>query len=93
MRALAWPRLFPHAAGGPDRLRRVRHGPPARRGNRVAEHLTRAGIADGLRRVKQLPASSGYEGTLIGFGVYDHAALKGHYLVLRTWREGRSVQV
>jgi ABC-type branched-subunit amino acid transport system substrate-binding protein len=58
-----------------------------------AEHLTRAGIADGLRRVKQLPATSGYEGTLIGFGTYDHAALKGHYLVLREWKDGRSVQV
>ena len=58
-----------------------------------AEHLTRAGIADGLRRVKQLPATSGYEGTLMGFGHFDHAALKGHYLVLREWRDGRSVQV
>jgi len=58
-----------------------------------AEHLTRAGVADGLRRVKQLPASSGYEGTLIGFGTYDHAALKGHFLVLREWKDGRSVQV
>ncbi len=59
----------------------------------ASEHLTRAGIADGLRRVKQLPASSGYEGTLMGFGVWDHAALKGHYLVLREWKDGRSVQV
>ncbi len=58
-----------------------------------ADHLTRAGVADGLRRVKQLPATSGYEGTLIGFGTYDHAALKGHYLVLREWRDGASVQV
>jgi ABC-type branched-subunit amino acid transport system substrate-binding protein len=58
-----------------------------------AEHLTRAGIADGLRRVKRLPATSGHEGTLMGFGVWDHSALKGHYLVLRTWRAGRSVQV
>jgi branched-chain amino acid transport system substrate-binding protein len=57
------------------------------------EHLTRAGIADGLRRVKQLPATSGYEGTLIGFGVMEHAALKGHYLVLREWKDGRSAQV
>ena len=32
-------------------------------------------------------------GTLMGFGVWDHAALKGHYLVLRTWRDGQSVQV
>ena len=58
-----------------------------------SEHLTRAGLADGLRRVKQLPAASGHDGTLMGFGNYDHAALKGHFLVLRTWREGRSVQV
>jgi hypothetical protein len=29
----------------------------------------------------------------MGFGTYDHAALKGHYLVLREWRDGRSVQV
>jgi ABC-type branched-subunit amino acid transport system substrate-binding protein len=58
-----------------------------------AEHLTRAGIADGLRRVKQLPATSGHEGTLMGFGTWDHAALKGHYLVLREWRDGHSHQV
>jgi ABC-type branched-subunit amino acid transport system substrate-binding protein len=58
-----------------------------------AEHLTRAGVADGLRRVKRLPAASGHDGTFAGFGVYDHAALKGPYLVLREWREGRSVQV
>jgi ABC-type branched-subunit amino acid transport system substrate-binding protein len=58
-----------------------------------AEHLTRAGIADGLRRVKQMPAASGYDGTLMGFGAWDHAALKGSYLVLREWRDGRSVQV
>jgi ABC-type branched-subunit amino acid transport system substrate-binding protein len=57
------------------------------------EHLTRAGIADGLRRVKHLFAASGHRGTLMGFGHYDHAALKGHYLVLREWRDGHSVQV
>ena len=57
------------------------------------DHLTRAGIAEGLRRVKRLPASSGRPGTVMGFGWYDHAALKGHYLVLREWRDGRSVQV
>jgi ABC-type branched-subunit amino acid transport system substrate-binding protein len=57
------------------------------------EHLTRTGVADALRRVKYLPAASGYAGTLMGFGVYDHGALKGNYLVLREWRDGRSVQV
>jgi len=29
----------------------------------------------------------------MGFGVYDHAALKGRYLVLREWRDGQTVQV
>jgi branched-chain amino acid transport system substrate-binding protein len=43
--------------------------------------------------VKQLPATLGYEGTIMGFGNYDHGALKGRYLVLREWRDGRSVQV
>ena len=46
-----------------------------------------------LERVKQLPATSGREGTMMGFGSWDHAALKGPYLVLRTWREGHTVQV
>ena len=54
---------------------------------------TRDGIREGLERVKQLPATSGREGTMMGFGSWDHAALKGPYLVLRTWREGRTVQV
>jgi hypothetical protein len=58
-----------------------------------ADHLTRAGIAAGLRRVKYTPAASGHDGTLMGFGTYDHAALKGQYLVLREWKDGRSVQV
>jgi len=58
-----------------------------------AHHLTRAGLKEGLERVKQLPATSGVEGTTMGFGVYDHAALKGGYLVLREWRDGKTVQV
>jgi ABC-type branched-subunit amino acid transport system substrate-binding protein len=58
-----------------------------------AEHLTRAGLKDGLERVKQLPATSGVDGTTMGFGVYDHAALKGQFLVLREWKDGRTVQV
>jgi ABC-type branched-subunit amino acid transport system substrate-binding protein len=57
------------------------------------EHLTRAGVADALQGVKQLPATSGYEGTLMGFGAWDRGALKGHFLVLRAWQDGRSVQV
>jgi ABC-type branched-subunit amino acid transport system substrate-binding protein len=58
-----------------------------------AAHLTRAGIAEGLERVKQLPASSGMDGTTMGFGHYDHGALKGRYLVLRQWLDGKTVQV
>jgi ABC-type branched-subunit amino acid transport system substrate-binding protein len=56
-------------------------------------HLTRAGLKDGLERVKRLPAATGMDGTIMGFGPWDHGALKGRYLVLRSWRDGKSVQV
>jgi ABC-type branched-subunit amino acid transport system substrate-binding protein len=56
-------------------------------------HLTRAGIRDALERVKRLPAATGMDGTIMGFGHWDHGALKGRYLVLRSWRDGSSVQV
>ena len=56
------------------------------------DHLTRDGIRDGLERVKRLPASSGHEGTMMGFGVWDRGALKGPYLVLRQWHDGQTVQ-
>jgi branched-chain amino acid transport system substrate-binding protein len=56
-------------------------------------HLTRQGLLEGLERVKRLPASSGHEGTIMGFGGWDHAALKGEYLVLRSWRDGKTVQL
>jgi ABC-type branched-subunit amino acid transport system substrate-binding protein len=58
-----------------------------------AERIDRPGLREGLERVKQLPAASGYEGTLMGFGVWDRGALKGPFLVLRAWRDGRTVQV
>jgi ABC-type branched-subunit amino acid transport system substrate-binding protein len=83
----------PHAASGPIGCAAYDIGRLLGEALARADHLTRAGIADALRRVKLLPASSGYDGTLMGFGTYDHAALKGHYLVLREWRDGRSVQV
>jgi branched-chain amino acid transport system substrate-binding protein len=56
-------------------------------------HLTRAGIRDGLEKVKRMPAACGVDGTFMGFGNQDHAALKGDYLVLRSWRGGRTVQI
>ena len=49
--------------------------------------------ADAFERVKRLPATCGHEGTTLTFGHYDHGALHGDYLVLRTWVDGRSVQV
>ena len=42
---------------------------------------------------KLLAATSGVDGTTMGFGNFDHAALKGRYLVLREWRDGKTVQV
>ena len=57
------------------------------------DHLTRDGIRDALERVKRLPAACGYEGTTMGFGVYDHGALAGEFLVLREWRDGRTIQI
>ena len=83
----------PRAAGGPIGCCAYDIGRLLGEAIAAAEHLTRAGLADGLQRVKQLPATSGHEGTQIGFGVWDHAALKGHYLVLRAWQNGHSVQV
>ncbi|MCJ7436382.1 MAG: ABC transporter substrate-binding protein [Acidimicrobiia bacterium] len=57
------------------------------------DHLTRGGIRDALERIKLLPATCGVEGTTMGFGHYDHGALTGRYLVLREWRDGKTVQV
>jgi ABC-type branched-subunit amino acid transport system substrate-binding protein len=56
------------------------------------DHLTRDGVRDGLERVKRLPAASGHPGTTMGFGQWDHGALKGPYLVLRQWLDGKTVQ-
>jgi ABC-type branched-subunit amino acid transport system substrate-binding protein len=56
------------------------------------QHLTRAGVRDGLERVKRMPATTGAPGTTMGFGCWDHGALKGPFLVLRQWRDGRTVQ-
>jgi len=58
-----------------------------------AANLSRPGLQEGLERVKRLPAAGGAAGTLMGFGAWDHAALKGEFLVLRGWRDGRSVEV
>jgi ABC-type branched-subunit amino acid transport system substrate-binding protein len=59
----------------------------------LADERSPAAVRVGLERVKRLPASSGKPGTTMGFGDWDHAALKGEYLVLRTWRGGRTVEL
>jgi len=57
-----------------------------------APELTRAGLRDGLERVKYLSAAEGREGTLLGFGHLDRGALHGPYLVLRRWKDGDTLE-
>jgi len=83
----------PKTAAGPVPCALVDIGRLAGEAIARADHLTRAGVRDALERVKRLPAACGYEGTTMGFGVYDHGALAGDYLVLREWRDGSTVQV
>jgi ABC-type branched-subunit amino acid transport system substrate-binding protein len=53
-------------------------------GLRQAPLLTRAGVKEGLERVHGLPAACAGAGTVMGFGPWDRAALKGpDFLVLR----------
>ena len=58
-----------------------------------APERTREGVKEGLEQVKWLPAAEGEEGTLLGFGKYDRGALHGRYLVMRQWRDGRSIEL
>jgi hypothetical protein len=66
-------------------------------GRLIGEALARAriasgpGLMDGLEQVKAIPAASGEPGTLMGFGRCERGALKGRYLVLRQWHDGRSL--
>jgi len=55
-----------------------------------ARDLTGPGVMEGLERVKAIPSATGEPVTLMGFGRRDRGALKGHYLVVRQWRDGRS---
>jgi branched-chain amino acid transport system substrate-binding protein len=83
----------PRVAAGPIGCAAVDIGRLLAEGLTRADHLTRAGLRDALERVKRLPATCGEPGTTLSFGNYDHGALHGDYLVLRTWSGGRSVQV
>ncbi len=66
-------------------------------GRLLGEALARArvatgrGVLNGLEQVKAIPAASGEAGTLMGFGRCERGALKGRYLVVRSWRDARSV--
>ena len=85
--------LDPRSAAGPIGCAAYDLGRLAGHAAHRAPSIDPAGLRDGLERVKQLPAASGSAGTLMGFGVWDHAALKGPFLVLRAWRDGQTVQV
>jgi hypothetical protein len=57
-----------------------------------APRLDRRGLTAGLELIKRLPSAAGKEGTVLGFGNQDRAALKGEYLVVRSWVDGKSVE-
>jgi branched-chain amino acid transport system substrate-binding protein len=79
-------------AGGPTVAGAYDMGRLLAEGIARARAVTRDDIARGLERVKSLPAATGRPDTLMGFGRYDRGALKGHYLVVRQWRDGASVE-
>jgi ABC-type branched-subunit amino acid transport system substrate-binding protein len=79
-------------AGGPGAAGTYDMGRLMGEGIARARALTRVEIVRGLERVKSLPSATGRPDTLMGFGHYDHAALKGQYLVIRQWRDGESVE-
>jgi len=57
-----------------------------------ARKVTRLEVMRGLERVKAVPSATGRADTLMGFGHWDRGALKGHFLVIREWRDGESVE-
>jgi len=83
----------PKSAAGPVGVAAYDIGRLVAEGLARAVHLTGDGVKEGLEEVKRLPAATGYEGTTMGFGNYDHAALKGGSLVLRQWKDGKTVEL
>jgi branched-chain amino acid transport system substrate-binding protein len=84
--------LSPRSAAGPIGVAAYDMGRLLGEAFERTAHLTRQGVHEALESVKALPAASGPPGTVMGFGPWDHGALKGPYLVLRTWRGGRTVE-
>ncbi|MGE0384988.1 MAG: ABC transporter substrate-binding protein [Gammaproteobacteria bacterium] len=56
-----------------------------------AKPLSRDGLRRGLERVRRVPATVGHPGNVMSFGVYDHRAYKGEYIVMREIKDGKSV--
>ncbi|MBV8235719.1 MAG: ABC transporter substrate-binding protein, partial [Acidimicrobiia bacterium] len=83
----------PASAAGPVGVAAYDIGRLVGEGLSRAVHLTGEGVKEGLEEVKRLPAATGYEGTTMGFGAWDRGALKGGYLVLRQWKDGRTVEL
>jgi ABC-type branched-subunit amino acid transport system substrate-binding protein len=83
----------PKSAAGPVGVAAYDIGRLVGEGLSRAVHLTGDGVKEALEEVKRLPAATGYEGTTMGFGNYDHAALKGGFLVLRQWKDGKTVEL
>jgi branched-chain amino acid transport system substrate-binding protein len=83
----------PRSAAGPVGVAAYDIGRLIAEGLSRAVHFTGPGVKEALEEVKRLPAASGYEGTTMGFGAWDRAALKGSYLVLRQWKDGKTVEI
>jgi branched-chain amino acid transport system substrate-binding protein len=92
MRAALRDRSKAHAAG-PIGVAAFDMGRLIGLGLAMADDLSPEAVRDGLERVKRLPAAGGKEGTTMGFGQWDHAALKGEALVLRSWIDGHNVDL
>ena len=86
--------LSPHAAGGPIGCAAYDIG------RLLGEAIAAVGAPDPRRHRRRAapgeaaPGDERLRRNADGLrDVWDHAALKGHYLVLREWRDGHSVQV
>lgn len=54
---------------------------------------TPEGVKEGLERINLVPSALGAKGTVMGFGPYEHSALKGQdYLLLRQMLPDRTVR-
>jgi ABC-type branched-subunit amino acid transport system substrate-binding protein len=85
-------RLGPEVAAAPVALSFYDMGRLVGEALSQASYLTRTAVRDGFERVKHLPATVGYPGTMMSLGYQDRVVLKGRYLVLRQWQNKESVE-